>query len=86
MLIDTRGTGKRASQISGRDVAERLGELEMIPAGRIDVTTDRIPGRLWIRVRRKDPWASALTHPGRRPRPPRSPGSWPTRRPAASPW
>ena len=37
MLIDTRGTGKRASQISGRDVAERLGELEMIPAGRIDV-------------------------------------------------
>ena len=64
MLIDTRGTGKRASQISGRDVAERLGELEMIPAGRIDVTTDRIPGRLWIRVRRKDPWAHALTHPG----------------------
>jgi hypothetical protein len=63
MLIDTRGTGKRASQISGRDVAERLGEIEMIPAGRIDVTTDRIPGRLWIRVRRKDPWAQALTHP-----------------------
>ena len=63
MLIDTRGTGKRASQISGRDVAERLGELEMIPAGRIDVTTDRIPGRLWIRVRRKDPWAAPLTHP-----------------------
>lgn len=63
MLIDSRGTGKRASQISGRDVAERLGELEMIPAGRIDVTTDRIPGRLWIRVRRKDPWQNALTHP-----------------------
>ena len=37
MLIDTRGTGKRASQINGRDVAERLGELEMIPVGRIDV-------------------------------------------------
>ena len=63
MLIDTRGTGKRASQVSGRDVAERLGELEMIPAGRIDVTTDRIPGRLWIRVRRKNPWEKALTHP-----------------------
>jgi hypothetical protein len=63
MLIDTRGTGKRASQISGRDVAERLGELEMIPAGRIDVTTDRIPGRLWIRVRRKNPWENAMTHP-----------------------
>ena len=63
MLIDTRGTGRRATQISGRDVAERLGELEMIPAGRIDVTTDRIPGRLWIRVRRKDPWQHALAHP-----------------------
>jgi len=63
MLIDTRGTGRRASQISGRDVAERLGEIEMIPAGRIDVTTDRIPGRLRISVRRKDPWQQALTHP-----------------------
>ena len=63
MLIDTRGTGKRASQISGRDVAERLGEIEMIPAGRIDVSTDHIPGRLRISVRRKDPWAQALTHP-----------------------
>jgi hypothetical protein len=63
MLIDTRGTGKRASQISGRDVAERLGEIEMIPTGRIDVSTDRLPGRLRISVRRKDPWAQALTHP-----------------------
>jgi len=63
LLIDTRGTGKRASQISARDVAERLGEIEMIPIGRIDVTTDRIPGRLRITVRRKDPWAQPLTHP-----------------------
>jgi hypothetical protein len=63
MLIDTRGTGKRASQISARDVAERLGEIEMIPAGRIDVTTDPIPGRLRISVRRQDPWARPLTHP-----------------------
>jgi hypothetical protein len=61
MLIDTRGTGKRASQINGRDVAERFGEIEMIPVGRIDVTPDRL--RLWIRVRRKDPWAQPLTHP-----------------------
>jgi hypothetical protein len=63
MLIDTRGTGKRASQVSAREVAERLGEIEMIPAGRIDVTTDRIPGRLRITVRRKDPWAHPLMHP-----------------------
>jgi len=63
MLIDTRGTGRRASQISGRDVAERLGEIEMIPAGRIDVTPDAIPGRLRVSVRRKDPWAKPLAHP-----------------------
>ena len=63
MLIDTRGTGKRASQVNAREVAERLGELEMIPAGRIDVEPDRIPGRLRITVRRNDPWKHALTHP-----------------------
>ena len=63
MLIDTRGTGKRASQFRGRDIAERLGELEMIPAGRIDVEPDRIPGRLRITIRRRDPWQHALAHP-----------------------
>ncbi len=63
MLIDTRGTGKRASQFSARDIAERLGELEMIPAGRIDAGTDRIPGRLRITVRRNDPWQHPITHP-----------------------
>jgi hypothetical protein len=62
-LIDTRGTGKRASQVSAREVAERLGELEMISVGRIDVTTDPIPGRLRITVRRNDPWKHALAHP-----------------------
>ena len=63
MLIDTRGTGKRASQVNAREVAERLGELEMIPAGRIDVEPDRIPGRLRITIRRRDPWQHALAHP-----------------------
>ena len=63
MLIDTRGTGKRASQFSARELAERLGEIEMIPAGRIDVEPDRIPGRLRISVRRNDPWQRPLTHP-----------------------
>jgi hypothetical protein len=62
-LIDTRGTGRRASQISTRDVAERLGEIQMIPTGRIDVITDRLPGRLRISVRSKDPWQHPLTHP-----------------------
>ena len=63
MLIDTRGTGKRASQFRARDIAERLGELEMIPAGRIDAGTDPIPGRLRITVRRNDPWQHPLAHP-----------------------
>jgi hypothetical protein len=63
MLIDTRGTGKRASQLAGRDLAERIGEIEMIPVGRIDVTTDRIPGRLRISIRRVDPWAQPVRHP-----------------------
>jgi len=62
-LIDTRGTGKRASQVNVREVAERLGELEMIPLSRIDVALDRLPGRLRITVRRNDPWQHALTHP-----------------------
>jgi hypothetical protein len=62
-LIDVRGTGRRASQLASRDLAERIGELEMIPVGRIDVTADKIPGRLRISVRRTEPWANALTHP-----------------------
>jgi hypothetical protein len=62
-LIDTRGTGRRASQLASADLAERIGEIEMIPAGRIDVTTDRIPGRLRISIRRTDPWASPIPHP-----------------------
>ncbi len=63
MLVDTRGTGRRASQLAGRDLAERIGEIEMIPVGRIDVTADRIPGRLRISIRRADPWAAPVPHP-----------------------
>src|SRR6266567_3676188 len=63
MLIDTRGTGKLASQLAGRDLGERIGEIEMIPVGRIDVTADRIPGRLRISIRRTDPWAAPVPHP-----------------------
>jgi hypothetical protein len=63
MLIDTRGTGRRASQLSGRDVAERIAEIEMIPVGRVDVTTERIAGRLRISIRRGEPWADPIGHP-----------------------
>jgi hypothetical protein len=66
-LIDTRGTGKLASQVNIRTLAERLGEIEMIPEGRIDVSRDRLPGRIRITIRRTDPWARALEHPAARP-------------------
>jgi hypothetical protein len=66
-LIDTRGTGKLASQVNVRTLAERLGEIEMIPEGRIDVQRDRLPGRLRITIRRTDPWARALEHPAAHP-------------------
>jgi hypothetical protein len=66
-LIDTRGTGKLASQVNTRTIAERLGEIEMIPEGRIDVYRDRLPGRIRITIRRTDPWARALAHPATRP-------------------
>jgi len=62
-LIDVRGTGRRASQIAGRDLAERIGEIEMLPVGRIDVRADKIPGRIRIAIRRTDPWAHPVAHP-----------------------
>jgi hypothetical protein len=64
MLVDTRGTGKRASALaSGNGLAELIAETEMIPRGRVDVTPDRIAGRMWITIRRADPWAKPIPHP-----------------------
>ncbi len=62
-LVDTRGTGKRASGLAGKDLAEHIAELEMLPKGRVDVYPDSVAGRLWIEVRRIDPWRKPVMHP-----------------------
>ncbi len=64
MLVDTRGTGKRASALaSGTGLAELIAEHELLPRGRVDVTPDRMAGRMWITIRRADPWAKPIPHP-----------------------
>ena len=64
MLVDTRGTGKRASALARETgLAELIAEHEMLPRGRVDVTPDRIAGRMWITIRRADPWAKPIPHP-----------------------
>ncbi len=67
LLIDTRGTGRRASRLAGREAEERIAEYWLLPPGRVDVTADRLAGRLRISVRRADPWASPVPHPAAAP-------------------
>ena len=63
LLIDTVGTGKRASQLASRDIGERIAEHKRLPASRVQVTPDAIAGRLWVSVRLRDPWAHKILHP-----------------------
>lgn len=65
VCLDTRGTGRLASQIRTRAVEERIGELwhPRIPRGRIDCWLDDFPGRIWITVRSRDPWKYPVHHP-----------------------
>lgn len=62
-LVDTRGTGKRASSLATPALAEHIAELEMLSKGRVEVYPDRIAGRLWIETRRIDPWRRPVMHP-----------------------
>jgi hypothetical protein len=62
-LVDTRGTRKRASSLATQALAEHIAELEMLPKGRVEVYPDRVAGRLWIEVRRIDPWRKPVMHP-----------------------
>jgi hypothetical protein len=62
-VIDTRGTGKRASAIERSDTAERIAEDEMLPVSRVRVTRHRLAGRVEISIRRTDPWARPIPHP-----------------------
>jgi hypothetical protein len=65
MVIDTRSSGLRASQIRADHVAELISERENIAVGRIDVFVNRAEpaGRLHINIRRKDPWQQPVPHP-----------------------
>jgi hypothetical protein len=63
LLVDVKGTGRRASSIASSDLAERMAEHYGIPATRVKVTTDKIAGRVRISVRHRDPWANPSPHP-----------------------
>jgi len=62
-LLDVTGTGRRASQLASQDVAERIAEHYRLPAVRVQVTPDRIAGRLRVSIRHQDPWAKPALHP-----------------------
>jgi hypothetical protein len=71
-LVKTTGTGHRASQLAGQDLAERIAELggsldgsgSPLPPGRVTVTPGPVAGQLRITVRSvADPWARPVMHP-----------------------
>ena len=63
-LVSTKGTGKLASQFVGRGAAERIAEAEDLPPARVQVSRNRLAGRLEILVTRAaDPWAEPVQHP-----------------------
>jgi hypothetical protein len=64
LVVDTRGTGKRASSIaSGSELEERIAEYYGLPVSRVKVTTGRRAGQIIISIRRRDPWANPIPHP-----------------------
>jgi hypothetical protein len=62
-VIDTRGSGRRASQVAAGDVAERIAEDELLPPSRVRIRRHRLAGRVEISVRHTDPWAKPIPHP-----------------------
>jgi len=63
MLIDTKGTRKRASSIARGHHAELIAEHKGLPVPRVQLHPDRIAGRVWISIRSIDPWAHPIPHP-----------------------
>jgi len=63
MIIDVKGTGKRASAFAHSDVAERIAEDEGLPVSRVQVKPHRLAGKVEISIRRVDPWARPIPHP-----------------------
>ncbi|OPG10575.1 hypothetical protein [Microbispora sp. GKU 823] len=62
MEIDTVGTGRRASQIVGGDIEERIAEIEGLKTSRVKVRRPDRAGRITVSIRYKDPWVE-LPHP-----------------------
>lgn len=63
-LINTKGTGKRASQFTGRQLEERIAEDFDVATARIRVSVAGLPaGRLSISVQLIDPWVTPIPHP-----------------------
>jgi len=63
MIVNVKGTGKRASQFAHGDVAERIAEERNLPPGRVLVRPHRLAGRVEISIRELDPWANPIPHP-----------------------
>ena len=62
-VVDTRGSGRRASQVAASDAAERIAEDELLPPSRVRIRRHRLAGRVEISVRHTDPWANPIPHP-----------------------
>ena len=63
MVIDVKGTGRRASSLVHGSLAEDIAEVEMLAVSRVQVTLAGIAGRIRISIRRKDPWKNPIPHP-----------------------
>lgn len=64
MLLDVRGTGRKASSWArGGDLAETIAEVEQLPVSRVHVTLPGIAGRIRLSIRYADPWGNPLPHP-----------------------
>lgn len=62
-LIDTQGTGQRASSFASAGHEELIAEKLGLPKTRVKCTPDSIAGRLWVSIRWNDPWAHPIPHP-----------------------
>lgn len=64
VLLNTKGTGSRASTFVTRGLAERIAEDFDVATARVRVTNAGLPaGQVLISVQLIDPWVTAIPHP-----------------------
>jgi hypothetical protein len=64
IIVNIKGTGKRAAAIAHGDVAVRIAEHYRIPKSRVKITeVTRDATLISISIRRVDPWKRAIKHP-----------------------